>query len=133
RKHFAIVIDEYGGMSGIITMNDLLEQLVGDFDEIDDEELEPYLKQINDNRWRVNGLVTVKDIIEQLKVKLPEDGEYDTFGGLVFDVLKAIPEDGSQLELKIGKMDISIKKIKDHRIMDAYITVNKEIDSDEND
>lgn len=133
RKHFAIVIDEYGGMSGIITMNDLLEQLVGDFDEIDDEELEPYLKQISDNRWRVNGLVTVKDIIEQLKVKLPEDGEYDTFGGLVFDVLKAIPEDGSQLELKIGKMDIAIKKIKDHRIMDAYITVNKEIDSDEND
>ena len=125
RKQFAVVIDEYGGMSGIITMSDLLEELVGDFDEIDDEELEPFIEKISDNKWRVNGLVLVKDIVENLKVKLPDDGDYDTFGGLIFDVLKTIPEDGSQLELTIGPLKVEIIKIKDHRIMDAYVTVDK--------
>ena len=71
-------------------------------------------------------MVLIKDIVENLKVKLPDDQDYDTFGGLIFDVLKTIPEDGSQLELSIGSLKIEIVKIKDHRIMDAYVTVDKQ-------
>jgi putative hemolysin len=81
RNHFAIVLDEYGGMNGIITMNDLLEQIVGDLEDDDSVPKEPPLiERIDSQTWKILGLAPLDMVADQLGVKLPEE-DYDTFGG----------------------------------------------------
>ncbi|HCS10131.1 MAG TPA: HlyC/CorC family transporter, partial [Clostridiales bacterium] len=125
--HFAVVFDEYGGMSGIITMNDLLEQIVGD---IDDDYLTPEeeeIKQIGDNTWKIKGSAYLDDVSKELGVSLPDE-DFDTFGGLVFGILGIIPEDGSTLELEEYGLKIVVTEIKGRRLETA--TVYKELDKD---
>ena len=127
RNHFAVVFDEYGGMSGIITMNDLLEQIVGD---IDDDYLAPEeeeIKQIADNTWKIKGSAYFDDVSKKLGVSLPDE-DFDTFGGLVFGILGIIPEDGSTLELEEYGLKIVVTEIKGRRLETA--TVYKELDKD---
>ena len=127
RNHFAVVFDEYGGMSGIITMNDLLEQIVGD---IDDDYLTPEeeeIKQIGDNTWKIKGSAYLDDVSKKLGVSLPDE-DFDTFGGLVFGILGIIPEDGSTLELEEYGLKIVVTEIKGRRLETA--TVYKELDKD---
>jgi putative hemolysin len=127
RNHFAVVFDEYGGMSGIITMNDLLEQIVGD---IDDDYLAPEeeeIKQIADNTWKIKGSAYLDDVSKKLGVSLPDE-DFDTFGGLVFGILGIIPEDGSTLELEEYGLKIVVTEIKGRRLETA--TVYKELDKD---
>ena len=127
RNHFAVVFDEYGGMSGIITMNDLLEQIVGD---IDDDYLTPEeeeIKQIGDNTWKIKGSAYLDDVSKELGVSLPDE-DFDTFGGLVFGILGIIPEDGSTLELEEYGLKIVVTEIKGRRLETA--TVYKELDKD---
>jgi len=127
RNHFAVVFDEYGGMSGIITMNDLLEQIVGD---IDDDYLAPEeeeIKQIADNTWKIKGSAYLDDVSKELGVSLPDE-DFDTFGGLVFGILGIIPEDGSTLELEEYGLKIVVTEIKGRRLETA--TVYKELDKD---
>jgi putative hemolysin len=126
RNHFAVVFDEYGGMSGIITMNDLLEQIVGD---IDDDYLTPEeeeIKKIDDNTWRIKGSAYLDDVSKELGVSLPDE-DFDTFGGLVFGILGIIPEDGSTLELEEYGLRIVITEIKGRRLETA--TVYKNVDN----
>ena len=128
RNHFAVVFDEYGGMSGIITMNDLLEQIVGD---IDDDYLTPEeeeIKKIDDRTWRIKGSAYLDDVSKELGVSLPDE-DFDTFGGLVFGILGIIPEDGSTLELEEYGLKIVITEIKGRRLETA--TVYKNVDNDE--
>jgi putative hemolysin len=128
RNHFAVVFDEYGGMSGIITMNDLLEQIVGD---IDDDYLTPEeeeIKKIDDRTWRIKGSAYLDDVSKELGVSLPDE-DFDTFGGLVFGILGIIPEDGSTLELEEYGLKIVITEIKGRRLETA--TVYKNVDKDE--
>jgi len=126
RNHFAVVFDEYGGMSGIITMNDLLEQIVGD---IDDDYLTPEeeeIKKIDDKTWRIKGSAYLDDVSKELGVSLPDE-DFDTFGGLVFGILGIIPEDGSTLELEEYGLRIVITEIKGRRLETA--TVYKNVDN----
>lgn len=112
RNHFAVVVDDYGGMSGIITMNDLLEQLVGDLE--DDDTMpreEPPIERIDSQTWRIRGTAPLDEVAEQLGVSLPED-DYDTFGGFVFGLLGTIPSDGSTPELEEYGLKIKVTKIK---------------------
>jgi len=128
RNHFAVVFDEYGGMSGIITMNDLLEQIVGD---IDDDYLTPEeeeIKKIDDRTWRIKGSAYLDDVSKELGVSLPDE-DFDTFGGLVFGILVIILEDGSTLELDEYGLKIVITEIKGRRLETA--TVYKNVDNDE--
>ena len=128
RNHFAVVFDEYGGMSGIITMNDLLEQIVGN---IDDDYLNPEeeeIKQIDDNTWKIKGWAYLDDVSKKLGVSLPDE-DFDTFGGLVFGILGIIPEDGSTLELEEYGLKIVVTEIKGRRLETA--TVYKYADSDD--
>src|SRR5690606_29075276 len=82
KNHFAIVVDDYGGMSGIITMNDLLEQLVGDLDEDSDVEEAPPIERIDSQTWRIRGIAPLDEVSQELGVPLPHD-EYDSFGSFV--------------------------------------------------
>lgn len=123
RNHFAVVFDEYGGMSGIITMNDLLEQIVGD---IDDDYLIPgeeEIEKIDDNTWKIKGSAYLDDVSRELKVSLPDE-DFDTFGGLVFGILGIIPEDGSTLELEEYGLRILVTEIKGRRLETSIVYKN---------
>ena len=120
RNHFAVVFDEYGGMSGIITMNDLLEQIVGDIDDdslISDEE---EIEQIDEKTWKIKGSAYLDQVSKVLNIYLPDE-DFDTFGGLVFGVLGIIPEDGTTLELEEYGLKIVVTEIKGRRVETAIV------------
>ena len=121
RNHFAIVLDEYGGMNGIITMSDLLEEIVGDLDDDDSVPLEPPpIERIDSRTWKIQGTAPIKLVSEQLGVILPDE-DYDTFGGFVFGLLGAIPEDGSTPQLEVLGMTIKVTQVKEHRLGRAIV------------
>lgn len=123
KVHMAIVVDEYGGMSGIVTMEDLLEEIVGNiYDEFDPAD-EQEIIALGDERWKVAGGAELEELEEALGVHFPESDEYDTLGGLVFAHLDVIPEDGSQVELELDGLKIHVDSIADHRV--EWCTVTK--------
>jgi putative hemolysin len=109
RKAFAIVVDEYGGVEGVLTIKDLVSEVVGDLlDEFDRPAEEP-ITRVDRNRWLVDGACPVDEVREQLGVELPE-GEYVTLGGFLFDGFGHIPHEGEQLEvhgwqLRVAQME----------------------------
>ncbi len=120
-NYFAIVLDEYGGMVGIVTMNDLLEQIVGDLeDDIQGEAAEPEWEQLDSKTWKLRGSIPLDEAAEKLGVALPID-DYDTFGGFVFGTYGSIPDDGSQIELDAYSLHIKVTEIKDHRMEKAIV------------
>lgn len=132
KQHFAVVLDEYGGMMGIVTMNDLLQQLVGDFADTEAEEAEePEIVKVADNTWHIQGIASLDDVAEELKVELPTD-KYDTFGGFVFANYGVVPEDGTEFELDIDNLHIKVTEIKDHRIEKMTVVLTP-AESDEDD
>lgn len=120
----AIVLDEYGGMVGIVTLNDLVEQLVGDLgeDTPEDEAAEPHVEQTNENTWAIIGNVELHDIEQALGVDIGLE-DVDTFTGLVFGELDMIPDDGEQnIELDFKGLHIHITRVEDHQIASATVT-----------
>ncbi len=123
RNHFAVVLDEYGGMSGVITVNDLLEELVGNLD--DDNTIppeEPMIEKIDSNTWSINGSCELEAVEAAVGVTLPVE-EYDTFSGMVFGLMGSIPEDGETPELEACGLIIKIREIKEHRIEKAIVAL----------
>ncbi len=120
RNHFAVVLDEYGGMSGIVTINDLLEELVGDIDDEFEENSDEEIIKLDSETWSIGGNVSVGDVEDALGIEL-EDDEYDTFGGLVFSALGAIPEDGTQVEVQTKGLNIKVTEISEHRVIKALV------------
>ena len=119
RKHFAVVLDEYGGLSGVISMHDLMELLVGDLDA-DEKEIVP----VGENTWKISGGASLDDVSEELELKLPVE-EYDTFGGYIFGELGKIPDDGAKFVLEAGGMKIQVEKVENHRIIDTVVSREK--------
>ncbi|MFA7672816.1 MAG: hemolysin family protein [Clostridia bacterium] len=117
----AVVVDEFGALSGVVTMEDLLESIVGEiYDEYDISE-EQEITKLENNLWRVAGSTEIEMLEEKLDITLPEDAEYDTLGGLVFSHLNTIPKDGSKLTIDVFGLNIHVDEIKDHRVEWAYI------------
>ena len=124
RNIMAIVLDEYGGMVGIVTLNDLIEQLVGDLgeDTPEEEAAEPHIEQIDENTWALIGNVELCDIEQVLNVDIGLE-EVETFSGLVFGELDMIPSDGEQdIELDFKGLHIHITLVEDHQIAYAKVT-----------
>ena len=121
RNHFAVIMDEYGGFSGIVTINDLLEQLVGDLDDDAPHDEKPLIEQLGPLSWRVSGAAPLDELAEALGVPLPV-GEYDTFAGMILGLLDSIPEDGATPRMEEYGLQIQIELIQDHRIERAVIT-----------
>ncbi len=120
----AIVLDEYGGVEGIVTLNDLIEQLVGDLGEDTAEEAaaEPSVEQIDVNIWAIIGNVELYDIEQALGVDIGME-DVGTFSGLVFGELDMIPNDGEQnIELDFKGLHIHITHIENHQISNALIS-----------
>ena len=119
--HLAVVMDEYGSFAGVITVEDLLEEIVGNiYDEYDPTE-PPELEQLGDGLWRASGALAVEDLGEALGIELPEDEDYDTVGGMVLSCLRTIPEDGSQPLVHVNGLDIQVEKVEDHRIQSVLV------------
>lgn len=119
RKHFAVVLDEYGGMEGIVTINDLLEQLVGDLEDEDcTEEKQEGIEKLDDSTWKIYGNLPLDEVAETIKVPLPTE-EYDTFSGFVFATYGSVPGDGSKIEIKTDKLQILVTKIREHQVEEA--------------
>ncbi len=120
RNHFAVVFDEYGGMSGVITMDDLIEEIVGDFDDDYLTPEPPSIEKIDEDTWRIKGSAYLEDVSEELGIALPDD-DFETFGGLVFGTLGIIPEDGSTMELDEYGLKIKVTEIKGRRLETAIV------------
>lgn len=120
---FAVVLDEYGGLTGAVTIQDLIEKLVGDLQENPSisETAEPQIRQIDCNTWEISGNAELDEIEREVGVTF--DTEYiNTFTGYIFDRLKGIPDDGqTNIELKLDNISVTIKEIKDHQVVLAEI------------
>lgn len=123
KSAIAIIIDEHGGMTGIVTMNDLVEELVGDLndDTEDEKSREPYVEKVEEHTWMVHGNPELEVIEDALGMEIASEG-FDTLSGLVFQKLGVIPEDGTQnIELEIQGMQIHITCIREHQIEETVI------------
>lgn len=127
RIQIAVVVDEYGGTEGIITMEDLLEAIVGNIqDEYDNEEEE--IRRDGENRFDVEGTAPVDEVSEMLGVELPE-GDYDTIAGLMMEYLGRLPKENEHPQVKIGAVTLTVAAMEDRRI--AKILIEKDISSPE--
>ena len=111
----AIILDEYGGTAGLVTMEDILEELVGDiYDEYDEEEKE--FEKIDDNTYILSGNMTIYDVNKLLNAKIPE-GDYDTISGFLQDQLGRIPEDEENPIIETETVTYKIEEYEDKRIL----------------
>ena len=121
KQHMAIVVDEYGGTSGIVTLEDLLEEIVGNiYDEFDpqaDEDIIP----LSDTRLRVSGSARLDALGEKLGMELDEDEDCDTLGGLVFSQLSEIPSDGERPVVTCRGLRIAVEQLTDRRVEWAIV------------
>ena len=122
KVHLSIVVDEYGGTAGLVTMEDLLEEIVGNiYDEFDpQEDLE--IIPLGEDRWRVAGSAELEDLFEALGMEMPEEEESETLGGLVYAQLSVIPEDGSHPEVEIYGLHIRVEELSERRVEWATVT-----------
>jgi len=107
KLHIAVVLDEYGGTAGIVTLEDILEELVGEItDEYEETPPEP-IKQIDQNTFEADARTYVDDLNDQFELNLPEDEDYDTIGGFVFSHLGYIPKSGESFDYENLKFTIA--------------------------
>lgn len=120
RTHIAVVLDEYGGVAGLVTIEDVLEEIVGEIvDEYDDEIMEE-IHQIDEHTCEALGKTRIDEINEHLGIELPEDGDYTTIGGFVFSELGRVPVSGEtvtwQEQVKVQVLEASRRRIERVRI-----------------
>ncbi|MBQ3573464.1 MAG: HlyC/CorC family transporter, partial [Clostridia bacterium] len=116
-EHMGIVMDEYGGFQGIVTQEDLIEEIVGElYSEYDEPEVEDKeIIQLDENTWEISGSAPIEDVEEALGIEI-EDGDFNTFAGLILSELQAIPADGETVELETKHMSIKVTAVQEHRI-----------------
>ncbi len=126
KEPIAIVLDEYGGVRGMITVTDLVQCLVGDFTESDEdgEEIEPII-QLEENRWQISGAVTITELEDALDMEIA-DCDTDTFSGFVLGLYGSIPDDCETFEVSTEQMDIQVTEVREHRVEVAVITLKTE-------
>lgn len=120
RSHFAVVLDEYGGMTGIVTLHDIIEEILGEMQEPEDTRRPASIVKLPRGVWRIAGSAELSDVSKALGQKLECD-DFETFSGYVLGSLGYIPEDGTQLEVQIDDLDVQIKSIKNHRIAQTLV------------
>lgn len=118
KQHLAIVVDEYGGVSGLITLEDVLEELVGEIcDETDEDE--PYIVQIQEHEWLVLGKTEIDEVNEALGMNIPDLREYDTFSGYILDKIGKIPSLNE--EITLDGFSVTVKEMEGNRILEYNV------------
>ena len=125
KVHLALLFDEYGGLSGMVTMEDLVEEIMGDIeDEYDEEEL--IISQIDENNFYIKGNLSVSDFNSEFNSNI-EVGEYDTINGYLLTALGEIPEEGALIELE--DVDLLVTKVDNRRIEEIKVSIKKGVES----
>ena len=131
KMQMAIVVDEYGGTSGLLTMEDILEELVGNiFDEYDDVEVE--FNKIDENTYMVEGSIPLYELKRILSVEIPE-GDYDTLSGYLIEKLGRIPDENEKPTIEDKKLTYKIEELEDKRIKWVKVCKNQEVTEDNED
>lgn len=125
RNYFAVIIDEYGGFEGVITLHDLMEAIVGDFYDIDDGKVVSEIKKLTENSWRIRGSADIDEVSAELGIDIKSD-DYDTFNGYVCSLIERIPNDGEVFTFETDELTISVKSVKNHIIQIAIVTKKDE-------
>jgi magnesium and cobalt transporter len=119
RRAVAVVVDEYGGVAGLLTVKDLLEPLVGELHDEFDEDEEATIVRVDNTRWLLDGQANVDDVRERLGIEIP-DGEYVTLGGLLFERFGHIPTEGEQV--RVGDWDLRVVEMDKRRVAQVLAT-----------
>jgi putative hemolysin len=122
-RNIAVVLDEFGGTSGLVTLEDVVEEIFGEIeDEHDTEEFVE--KRINEKEFIFSARLEVDYINEEFDLDLPESENYNTLGGLIFDAHESIPEKGE--EILVDAFKFTIRKVTDNRIEEVYLKILSE-------
>ncbi|MBQ8885325.1 MAG: HlyC/CorC family transporter [Clostridia bacterium] len=132
REYFTVVVDEYGGMSGIVTLHDLLELLVGDLTDKGEQE-EYKITPMGENKWEIVGFAPLEKVEETLGVSFPEEEseEYETFGGYVCGISGTVPEDGSTFSLETELMSVKVQSVVNRCIRKMTVTIHPPKENEE--
>ena len=112
--HMAMVVDEYGGMAGLVTLEDIIEEIIGEIQDEYDTENPPEIINLGENHYLVDARMHLEDIGDKIDYEFPEKDEYDSIGGFVLDILGHLPEKGETMEYKnlvIKAVEISKRRI----------------------
>ncbi len=130
KNHMAIVVDEYGGTAGLVTLEDILEEIVGEIQDEYDMEVPP-IQKLDDRTYRVDAKVSMEDLNEELGTDIAQKG-FETVGGFIYDLVGSVPEEGKALEYKSERMRLKIivEKVKGQRIKTVKVTLTQASASD---
>ncbi len=124
RVHLSVVVDDFGGTAGIITLEDLLEEIVGNIYDESDEQIKPDITKLDDNLWRIAGSTPIDDICEELDIEIEcESEEYKTLSGLIFSEMTSIPPDGSTPEIDVKGIHVKVEEIVERRVEWALVSI----------
>lgn len=124
KVYFAVLLDEYGGMTGIVTLHDIIETLLGEIQEDDDIEDPDPIQQIDSDQFRIYGQADIEDVEKALGISL-EDEDCDTFGGYILNHYGQIPDEGSHFKVSLDLMDVYVKEVKNHRIGQTIVQIKR--------
>ena len=130
RIQMCIVSDEYGGTAGLVTIEDLIESIVGNIHDEYDEDEEDEIEQINDTTFTVDGVTGIDEINEQLGINLPQ-GDYETVGGMIMSIIERIPEDNEVIEVEVEDCRFTVEEVVDRRIERVRIDRLEKSDEEE--
>lgn len=124
KVYFAVLLDEYGGMTGIVTLHDIIETLLGEIQEDDDIEEPDPIQQIDADQFRIYGSANIEDVEKTLGISL-EDEDCDTFGGYILNHYGQIPDEDSHFKVSLDLMDVYVKEVKNHRIGQTIVQIKQ--------
>lgn len=124
KVYFAVLLDEYGGMTGIVTLHDIIETLLGEIQEDDDIEEPDPIQQIDSDQFRIYGQADIEDVEKALGISL-ENEDCDTFGGYILNHYGQIPDEGSHFKVSLDLMDVYVKEVKNHRIVQTIVQIKR--------
>lgn len=131
KVYFAVLLDEYGGMTGIVTLHDIIETLLGEIQEDDDIDEPDPIQQIDADQFRIYGQADIEDVEKALGISL-ENEDCDTFGGYILNHYGQIPDEGSHFKVSLDLMDVYVKEVKNHRIGQTIVQIKQKEEGNQN-